>query len=156
MILATVGTQLAFPRLIGALDALAERHGLEIFAQTADPLCDARRLMHAPHLSPAEFAERAAAATLLVGHAGIGTVLTARKLQKPLVIYPRRFSLGEHRNDHQMATARTLEATTGVHVAWDNAQLEAFLLAEQLTPASLVASENRAALIAHLKAFVSI
>jgi UDP-N-acetylglucosamine transferase subunit ALG13 len=154
VILATVGTQLPFPRMIAALDRIAGRHALDVFAQTADAACMPRHLSHAPHLAPDEFAGRAADATLLVGHAGIGTVLTAKKLGKPLIVYPRRFALGEHRNDHQMATARTLADVKGIHVAWDDDGFEALLTAERLEGASMEESERRRALIARLRAFV--
>jgi UDP-N-acetylglucosamine transferase subunit ALG13 len=42
---------------------------------------------------------------------------------KPLVILPRKAALGEHRNDHQMATARRFANRAGVTVAWDEIEL---------------------------------
>ena len=129
MILATVGTQLPFPRMIEALDRIAGRHSFAVFAQTADRACGARHLDHAPFLAPDEFTTRARTADLLVGHAGIGTVLTAKRLGKPLIVYPRRFALGEHRNDHQMATARWLADRPGVHVCMKDAELRAIIVA---------------------------
>ena len=47
---------------------------------------------------------------------------------------PRRASLGEHRNDHQLATARQLEARAGLAVAWEAEALARFLEPEAPVP----------------------
>lgn len=154
MILATVGTQLPFPRLLGALDDIAGRHGLRVFAQTADSHLQLLHIEHKDHLAPSEFRERSAGASLLVGHAGIGTILTARKLRKPLVIFPRRAALGEHRNDHQLSTAKAVEHAEGIYIAWTEAELETLLTSGDLEPASLGFSQRREDLIQHLRSFV--
>jgi hypothetical protein len=36
---------------------------------------------------------------------------------------PRKAALGEHRNDHQMATAKWLNGRTGIVVAWDENEI---------------------------------
>ncbi len=150
MIFATVGTQLPFPRLIEALDEIAASHHLTIFAQTADRHARPAHIDHAPHLTPAEYREFTTNAQLLVGHAGIGTVLTAKELRKPLIIFPRHASLGEHRNDHQLATANALEAIPGIYVARDPSELEQLLLTENLAAASMEKSAGREALICRI------
>ena len=154
MIFATVGTQLAFPRLITALDAIAAEHGLEIVAQTCDPAPGTRHIDCRQHLAPAEFDSLFARAELVVGHAGIGTILTARKLFKPLLLLPRRASLGEHRNDHQMATARFVASFPGVRVAWDESELAERILERDLRGAEARESPERARLIARVREFV--
>ncbi|MEM6691141.1 MAG: glycosyltransferase, partial [Planctomycetota bacterium] len=53
---------------------------------------------------------------LVVSHAGIGSILTALTFQKPIVVFPRHASLGEHRNDHQLSTARRFRNRPGVTV----------------------------------------
>ena len=72
-------------------------------------------------------------ARLIVGHAGIGTVLSAQRFRKPLILLPRRTALGEHRNDHQMATARQLDGRQGLTIAWEADALAA-LVAETGQP----------------------
>ena len=154
MIFATVGTQLAFPRLITALDAIAAEHGLEIVAQTCDPAPGTRHIDCRQHLAPAEFDALFARAELVVGHAGIGTILTARKLAKPLLLLPRRASLGEHRNDHQMATARFVSTFTGIQIAWDESELEAKILDHDLTMPKISDTPERDRLIARVREFI--
>lgn len=154
MIFATVGTQLPFPRLIDSLDALAPELGEEIVAQVGAsgghwPALDVR-----PALTPAEFETVFAAARVVVAHAGIGTILSAKRLGKPLVILPRRHALGEHRNDHQLATARQVDRLTGIHVAWDETELRPLLKAPALAPAGNDPSPSHAALIDRLRLFI--
>lgn len=154
MIFATVGTQLPFPRLIDALDALAPRLGEPIIAQVGSSTGTWPHLDVRPSLTPAEFEETFRAARVVVAHAGIGTILSARKLGKPLVLLPRRHALGEHRNDHQLATAKQVAALPGMHVAWEADALADLLASDSLRPASQARSPSHAALIARLRDFI--
>lgn len=134
MILATVGMQLPFPRLIRALDAIAGRHGLHVVAQAMEPVAGLTHLDQRTSLSPAEFDALARACTLIVGHAGIGTMLSAAAHAKPLVLFPRIAALGEHRNEHQLATARQFGTHDGVTIARDEAELEQACLRRDAPP----------------------
>jgi UDP-N-acetylglucosamine transferase subunit ALG13 len=153
VIFVTVGTQLPFDRLIDAMDAWAAGSGEPVVAQ-AGPHADAARWPHLDirtHLRPSEFETQFAAARIVVGHAGIGTILSAQRFRRPLVILPRRASLGEHRNDHQMATAREVMRLPGVHVAMEVGDLPG-LLSDDLPPAGEAPSEARDRLVAFLSA----
>lgn len=154
MILATVGTQLPFPRLLEALDRIAADHGLLVVAQTCGDLAGAKALEQHTFLTPDRLAALFDEARVIVGHAGIGTIFAGMRAQKPLVLYPRRAALGEHRNDHQMATAAAMADRPGIHVAWDDAELERLLLASDLETARPEASPTRPALIDAVAAFV--
>jgi UDP-N-acetylglucosamine transferase subunit ALG13 len=57
----------------------------------------------------------------------MGSILSALSLGKPLLILPRREDLGEHRNDHQRATAGWVAGRRGVFVAADEAELPGLL-----------------------------
>ena len=154
MIFATVGTQLPFPRLIDALDRLAPELGEEVIAQVGQsegdwPALDIRR-----SLTPQDFETLFTSARVVVAHAGVGTILSAKRWRKPLVILPRRHAMGEHRNDHQLATARQAETMPGIHVAWNTDDLRGLLSAPGLTPASEAASPSHAALIGRLRQFI--
>ena len=154
MIFATVGTQLVFPRLIGALDRIAGAHGLEMIAQTCDPAPGTRHIECHQHIAPVDFDALFARAELVVGHAGIGTILTARKLGKPLLLLPRRASLGEHRNDHQMATARFVARFPGIRIAWGENELEEKILERDPPVPEFGASPERNRLIARVREFL--
>jgi UDP-N-acetylglucosamine transferase subunit ALG13 len=130
MIFVTVGTQLPFERLIDAVDAFAASHpDEEIVAQTGEDAGPQKwsNLTLVQRLTPEDFAVRVRAARLIVAHAGIGTILSAKQYGRPLILVPRRHDLGEHRNHHQMATARQMENRSGLYVCWDIDRLGDFM-----------------------------
>ncbi|MCZ4491790.1 MAG: hypothetical protein QOH30_153 [Baekduia sp.] len=124
MIFVTVGTQLPFDRLIATVDAwAATRPDADVFAQIGPSPLTPRHLRHAAFVDPAECRARMAEADAVVAHAGMGTILGALELGKPLLILPRRAALGEHRNDHQVATAQRFADRRGVRVAFTESDL---------------------------------
>ncbi|SHF38815.1 Glycosyltransferase family 28 C-terminal domain-containing protein [Litoreibacter ascidiaceicola] len=126
MIFVTVGTQLPFPRLIKYMARWAQSHSERVVLQTGDGSgfngCEAYR-----SLPSDQFGTFMTEARVIVSHAGIGSILAAKALNKPIVVIPRRAKLSEHRNDHQLATAAALEGRAGLRVAWELDQLPAFL-----------------------------
>jgi len=123
VIFVTVGTQLAFDRLIAAVDGWAARSGAEVFAQTGPGAYVPQHVEHRAFVAPAECRERMLAADAIVAHAGMGTILGALELGRPLLVLPRLAVLGEHRNDHQVATARRFGELGRVTVAADEREL---------------------------------
>ena len=154
MIFAAVGTQLPFRRLLTALDDIASRHNLDIQAQSADPGYVPCHIRASPFLEPDEFDEMVKKSSVLVGHAGIGLMLAAQKFHKPIIVYPRLVSLGEHRNDHQLATVRSLRPVPGIYIALDNETLERLLTDGQLQPATLANEPGRDKLVARIRDFL--
>lgn len=125
MILVTVGMQLGFDRLIAAMDALAPELAMPVVAQTGKGSYQVRHMEAHPSMAPAAFEALVKAAHLIVSHAGIGTVITAARCRTPIVLMPRRADLGEHRNDHQLATVRQLGGRPGILIASDEGELRA-------------------------------
>jgi len=124
MILVTVGAQMPFDRLIAAVDHWAEVSGCtDIFAQIGDTEFRPKHLRWTQFVNPDQFRELVESADLVVAHAGMGSVLTALELGKPIIVMPRRGALRETRNDHQVATARQLGNQGLVTVAWDEYEL---------------------------------
>lgn len=153
MIFVTVGTQLAFPRLVDALNMWAADTSEEVIAQTLQQPRDWPNLTCHPTLEPAAFEDLFGRARVVVGHAGIGTILSAFRHSRPLIILPRRLALGEHRNDHQIATAQAVQDLRGLHVAWQAEEIAA-LLRQDLAPADETQKPMRATLIARLAGFI--
>ena len=119
MIFLTVGTQLPFPRLVQAVDDWAGRHPeVEVVAQSGHGP-KAKNMTCHRFLSPEAFRETCMRADLIVSHAGTGTFLMAHQEDKPVLVMPRRAAFGEHRNDHQSATAAHFGGRRGVHVVHD-------------------------------------
>lgn len=133
MIFATVGMQLPFPRFVTALDTIAGKHGLEIIVQTVENVPGLRNVDQRPSMSPCDFDTLAAQARVIAGHAGIGTIISAERFQKPIILFPRVAALGEHRNEHQLATVRNFEDREGIYVAETVDLLEQLLLRHELS-----------------------
>ncbi|MFQ5654572.1 MAG: glycosyltransferase [Planctomycetota bacterium] len=120
MILLTVGTQCGFDRLVRAVDEWAgEKGSAEVFAQIGKGEYEPRNMRWVRNLEPGEFLERVRRSTALIAHAGMGSIIRALEHGKPIVVMPRRARFREHRNDHQVATARRLRELPLVHVALD-------------------------------------
>lgn len=128
MILVVVGTQLAFDRLIQAVDEWAGAGSRrDVFAQIGPSQFRPRHMEFVEFLEPREYDRRFADASVLIAHAGMGSILGALESGKPVVIMPRRASLGEHRNEHQLATADRFRNRSGVVVAEDEQVLASVL-----------------------------
>jgi UDP-N-acetylglucosamine transferase subunit ALG13 len=124
MIFVTVGTQLPFDRLISTVDQWAGRTGEPVFAQVGPSQRTFENLDTIPFLSPEEAGRKFSEASVIIAHAGMGTIFTALAARKPLLVLPRQGRLGEHRNDHQMATARRLRDRGLITVAWTEEELD--------------------------------
>ncbi|MEM1420589.1 MAG: glycosyltransferase [Pseudomonadota bacterium] len=120
MIFLTVGTQLPFDRLTRAVDAWAAANpSATVFGQIAQPDASGYRPKNfetCAFLEPAEVERRFQTADAVIGHAGMGTIITALTHAKPLLIMPRRAHLSEQRNDHQFGTAGRFGDKPGVSV----------------------------------------
>lgn len=120
MILVSVGTQLPFDRLVKAVDdwALAQMRG-DIIAQVGPASFSPRALKSFAFMEHEAFRSLQQSASLIVSHAGMGSIITAMELGIPIIIMARDHRLGEHRNGHQMATLRQFRHVPGVFAADD-------------------------------------
>jgi UDP-N-acetylglucosamine transferase subunit ALG13 len=157
MILVTVGTQLAFDRMVRAVDEWAGvRADAEVFAQIGPAEYTPRYIAFERFVGPEVFTAKARACTAMVAHAGTGSIFTALELRKPIVVMPRRADLGEHRNDHQLATVAKFREVPGVHVAETADQLCALLDRHErlLAPPDGFSPHAQPELLAAVRAFV--
>ena len=128
MIFVTVGTELPFNRMVRVVDDWAKAAGRsDVVAQIGETDWQPTHIGWSKFLQPPEFARHFAEAEVVVAHAGMGTILSALQWEKPLLVMPRRASLGEQRNEHQLATARHLSELGKINVATDEAELRAKL-----------------------------
>jgi UDP-N-acetylglucosamine transferase subunit ALG13 len=127
VIFVTVGNDLPFSRLVEQADIWSKHHpGERVFAQTGSlrPSDHVPQSMEwAERLIAQQFEQRCGEAKLIVAHAGMGSIITALAAGTPIVILPRLARLKEHRNDHQLATAKRFADRPGIFVAWTEADL---------------------------------
>jgi UDP-N-acetylglucosamine transferase subunit ALG13 len=124
MIFVTVGAQMPFDRLVKTVDHWARDRGRDdVFAQIGMTDYRPSNIQWTPFLNTDEFKQRCETANVIIAHAGTGSILTALQLGKPILIMPRRASLRETRNDHQVATSEQFRRFDSVTVALDEKEL---------------------------------
>jgi len=156
VIFVTVGAQMPFDRLIRAVDDWADsRQRRDVFAQIGPGAWKPRHIDWVEFLAPAEFRNRCEQADVLIAHAGMGSIITALELAKPILVMPRRGDLRETRNDHQVATATRFAEQGKLSVALDTDELAAALdrMAEAAAP-SPIGPHASDGLLAGLREFV--
>lgn len=122
MIFVTVGAQMPFDRLIAWADAWAGATGRDdVRAQIGPGGLEPKHLTVVPFLDPQAFRREVEASDAVIAHAGMGTILTALELGRPILVVPRLGERGETRNDHQVATARHFAGEGLVRAAYDEA-----------------------------------
>lgn len=122
MIFVTVGGLRPFDRLVTAMDRLAGDLEEQVVMQTGTTAYEPRNCRHFSFMPREEMDKLYAEARLVVCHAGIGSLLTARRYNRPLVLVPRLKRYGEHIDDHQLEIAREMEAR-GMAVVYDVSNL---------------------------------
>jgi UDP-N-acetylglucosamine transferase subunit ALG13 len=135
MIVVTIGTnEQPFDRLVRAAAALGGE----------EPLLVQYGASRVPHgrgewvdfLSFDELAERAAEARVVVCHAGVGSIMLARRCGHRPVVVPRRHHLGEAVDDHQLFLARRLARSGLVTLIEDETELPAAVSAHAAVAAA--------------------
>ena len=79
------------------------------------------------YLEPDVFNEYFNNADVIIGHAGMGTIIKALENKKKLVVFPRLVKYNEHRNDHQHHTAFGFEKLGLINVAYNEKDLFRYL-----------------------------
>jgi UDP-N-acetylglucosamine transferase subunit ALG13 len=156
MIFVTVGGQLAFDRLISAVDRwAAEKERRDIFAQIGPSGHAPEHMTWARNIPYDSFQTKVCEASALVAHAGLGSIITALENAKPIILFPRRAALGEQRNDHQLATARAFSEHPGIAVAFDETDLRQQLdNIDDLTPPEKIGPHASPELLAAVREFI--
>ncbi len=146
MIFLTVGSWYkGFDRLVQAVDRLKEEGVIteEVVAQVGPGAYRAKNLRLLDFCSPEAFQDSVSEATVVIAHAGMGTIAEAVSRGKPIIVVPRKRSLGEHFDDHQFDTAKQLEAEGKILVAYEVTDLPARLeQARTFVPVQSTGSED--------------
>lgn len=156
VILVSVGTQLPFDRLIEAVDTWAEENGRTDVVGQIGPARYAPRAMRCfPFIEQRQFYELQVQCSVMVSHAGMGSLLGAMELGKPIIILARDHKRGEHRNGHQLATLGQFRNFPGVYAARDEDHVKELLSrCEQLTAAPLLPTQAPSEFIEQLATYV--
>ena len=152
-----VGTQEPFDRMLKAIDEWAVSTGFkDIFAQISDAAYIPAGFESTDFISPELFDQKFKEADLIVSHAGMGTIISALQHSKPIIVMPRLAQFHEHRNDHQLATARSFGKLGYVKDVYSDSELrEALDNASSMRPAPAIGSGASKELLQFLKSYIS-
>lgn len=151
-----VGTQEPFDRMIRIIDLWAGKNDKHtFFAQISKAHYTPKAFPYTDFISPELFDEHFNKADLIISHAGMGTIISALTIGKPIIVMPRLASNHEHRNDHQLATARSFEELGYVKAVYSEAELiQALDEAEKIAPAVKIGPGASSELIATIQDFI--
>lgn len=111
MIFVILGTQkFQMNRLIKLIDSLVGSGKLDmpVVAQIGQSDYEPVNFKFHRFLDKAEFDGLIAQAELIITHGGVGSIITAIKCRKPVIVVPRLAKYGEHVDDHQCEIANAL------------------------------------------------
>ncbi|WP_188118722.1 glycosyltransferase [Natrinema hispanicum] len=98
----TVGVSQGFRRLVEGADQIAAAHPEDFLIQLGETDYHPENADSVDILPPKEHNNLFREATLVVGHAGTGTLLTAMQNDTRLVLFPRNSECDEVFDDHQI------------------------------------------------------
>jgi len=124
MILVSVGTQLPFDRMVVAIDHWAAANpNIKVVAQIGPSQYSPKAMEYQDFYDHSVFREMQERCSLMVSHAGIGSMVSALELGKPIIILGRDHLRHEHRNGHQISTVERFGNLPGIYAARDEAHL---------------------------------
>ena len=124
MILLTVGTQLPFDRLVESIDRLALKYQIQVKAQIGKSDYQSQQIESRKFFTPDEIEKAFKEASIVISHAGMGSIINCLRYKKPVIIFPRLSKYGEHRNDHQLDTLESFSNIQGIYPARNEDELE--------------------------------
>ena len=128
MIFVTVGTSSwDFSRLLKEMDNIAGKIDEEVIMQISNIKYKPRNAKYFRFNSKEEIERLYKNARVVVIHAGVGSIISALRHSKVIIVVPRRKEYGELFDNHQLDIAKELERDSIIKVVWDLEKLETIL-----------------------------
>jgi len=127
MILVTVGGDThSFLRLLNGVEKLVKCHKINdnVIFQTGYTKFQSESRQCCDFVIMDKFEELVERCTLIISHAGAGTIMMGLKYRKPVIIMPRLKKFNEHINNHQLQLTRTLAEKKKIIPAYNVSNLE--------------------------------
>lgn len=125
-IFVTVGTHpQQFDRLLREIDRLVGNKTIRegVFAQVGNSGYSPKNYGFKKFLTLDEFNRQVKKASVVITHAGEGSIGLCKNMGKKMVVVPRRMEFSEHTNNHQLELARVVERSGIGLVAWNEHDL---------------------------------
>lgn len=132
MIFVAVGTQkFQFNRLLIEIDSLVQEKKIDekIFAQIGNSDYYPKLFEYTEFLTKEEFNDYIEKCSLLITHGGVGTILSAKRIDKPVLVVPRLKKFNEHVDDHQLEIAQAFKKKNFVRLHEDHQDFESNIIA---------------------------
>lgn len=126
MIFIVLGTQkFQLNRLLKLVDEYVSEGIIQekVFAQIGNSTYEPVNYEYVRFMGKSEFDNAIKNANLLITHSGVGSIITALKEDKPVVVYPRLKKYKEHVDDHQLDIARAFEKKNYLVCCYDGDDL---------------------------------
>ncbi len=149
MIFVIVGSseEYKFPRLLQTVDELCDEgviDGKQTVAQIGYTKYEPRNYEAFDMISDEEFKALVSKSDIIITHAGTGSVTSALKAHKKVIIFPRFFELNEHLDDHQLELAGLFTDKGYTLTATNKDELrECILNIEEFKPVEFVSSNKK-------------
>jgi len=153
LILVLVGLERGFPRLVKKMDKISYSLEEKVIIQIGNTDYKPKNAEFMRFVTREEIEGYYRNARIVVSHAGIGTILSAHKYNKPIIIVPRRKEYQEHLDDHQMEIAEKLEKEKIGIVVYDVKNLREAIKSPEDKGMKRLDNENK--LITNLKNYLS-
>ena len=128
MIFVTLGTQkFQMNRLIKAVDEIALSVKEEIFIQRGFSDYVPKNCKYVDFLDADKYDEKISKCSILITHAGVGTIITAINNKKPIIVVPRMNKYLEHVDDHQCQIASAFSSKGCVLECRDTNRLKEYI-----------------------------
>ena len=138
MTILTLGThEQPFPRAVRIAASLARGEPLLVQHGSTPPDRDLPNVSWVELLGLDELTEAMREASLVVAHAGVGSIVLALRAGKRPVVIPRLAARGEHVDDHQVQIAKRLDERGLVVACMDEAGIEAAAERARQSPGAL-------------------
>jgi UDP-N-acetylglucosamine transferase subunit ALG13 len=115
----------AFDRLLSSVQRLTDLLPRPIIVQRGVSKIDHAAWETRDFLQMEDFQRSILESSLLIMHAGAGSVIHAIRSGRRAIVMPRRMKFGEHVDDHQLEFAKALADAGYVHLALDESDLAA-------------------------------
>ncbi|WP_278246513.1 PssE/Cps14G family polysaccharide biosynthesis glycosyltransferase [Butyrivibrio sp. VCB2006] len=106
-----MGTQkFQMNRLVKAVDELAAQMTEEIFVQRGWSDYTPTNCGYTDFMDVDEYNKKIAECSVLITHAGVGTIISGINAKRPIVVVPRKNKYAEHVDDHQCQIANAFSS----------------------------------------------
>lgn len=111
MIFVMLGTQKQqFTRLLDLIENSKELANEEIIVQGGNTKYTSNKMRIFEFVSPQDFEKYIKESSYIISHGGVGSILTALKSNKKILVVPRLKKYNEHINNHQIEICEQLES----------------------------------------------